>query len=102
MIRNDPKEWGRVVESAVGAHLINYAMSEKFNLNYWREGNHEVDFVLEKNGTLIALEVKSGMESYTQGMTVFEGKFHPDKMLLVGIGGIPIADFLRLDPRELF
>jgi hypothetical protein len=35
-------------------------------------------------------------------MGIFNEKFHPDKMLLVGTGGIPYADFLKINPKELF
>jgi predicted AAA+ superfamily ATPase len=59
MISN-PKEWGRVVESSIGAHLINYGITERFNVFYWREGNSKIDFVIEKKKGLIGLEVKSG------------------------------------------
>ena len=41
-----PDEWGRMVESAIGAHLINHSLSEKFNLHYWRERNEEIDLSL--------------------------------------------------------
>lgn len=56
----DPELWGRLVESSVGTHLLNHSVSERYNLNYWREGKHEVDFVLEKGDKVIGLEVKSG------------------------------------------
>jgi predicted AAA+ superfamily ATPase len=98
----NPKDWGRYVESSVGAHLINNAVSERYNLHYWRDSNKEVDFILEKNGKLIALEVKSGKRAENTGMKTFAGKFHPVKVLLVGTGGIPIEEFLRINPIELF
>lgn len=28
------EEWRRMVESAIGAHLINHLLTEKFNLHY--------------------------------------------------------------------
>jgi predicted AAA+ superfamily ATPase len=98
----NPKDWGRYVESSVGAHLINNAVSERYNLHYWRDSNKEVDFILEKNGKLIALEVKSGKRAENTGMKTFAGKFHPVKVLLVGTGGISIEEFLRINPIELF
>ena len=58
----NPELWGRLVESSVGTHLINYSISERYNLYYWRDGNYEVDFVLEKGDRVIGLEVKSGMK----------------------------------------
>ena len=98
----NPKLWGRLVESSVGAHLLNHAVSERYNLFYWREGNNEVDFILEKGNKVIGLEVKSGASADNAGMRIFNEKFHPDKMLLVGTGGIPYEDFLKINPKELF
>src|SRR5258708_14476496 len=34
-----PEEWGRMVESSIGAHLINYSLVEGFSVSYWRERN---------------------------------------------------------------
>lgn len=101
-ITTNPKEWGRLVESAVGAHLLNFSTTQHYQLCYWREGNSEVDFVLVKNGRVIAIEVKSGRRWENKGMTVFNEKFHPEKLLLVGTGGIGIEDFLRINPGSLF
>ncbi|MCE1168584.1 MAG: ATP-binding protein [Sphingobacteriia bacterium] len=98
----NPKLWGRLVESSIGAHLLNHAVSERYNLNYWREGNNEVDFILEKGEKIIGLEVKSGASADNTGMGKFNERFHPDKMLLVGTGGIPYEDFLKINPKELF
>jgi predicted AAA+ superfamily ATPase len=98
----NPKLWGRLVESSVGAHLINNSVSERYNLHYWREGNHEVDFILEKGDKLIGLEVKSGAGIENSGMGVFNEKYHPSKIFLVGTGGIPYEEFLKINPKELF
>ncbi|HPY58777.1 MAG: ATP-binding protein [Bacteroidales bacterium] len=98
----NPELWGRLVESSVGTHLINNSIPERYNLYYWREGNHEVDFILEKGDKVIGLEVKSGMKAENTGMGVFAEKFHPEKVLLVGTGGIPYEEFLKINPRELF
>lgn len=98
----NPKLWGRLVESSVGAHLLNHSVSERYNLHYWRESHNEVDFILEKGDKVIGLEVKSGASVDNEGMGIFNEKFHPDKMLLVGTGGIPYEDFLKINPKELF
>ncbi|MFM9075375.1 MAG: DUF4143 domain-containing protein, partial [Bacteroidota bacterium] len=42
-----PEAWGRWVESAVGAHLLNHQYRDDYTLHYWRQGSLEVDFVLE-------------------------------------------------------
>lgn len=98
----NPKLWGRLVESAVGAHLINHSISERYNLYYWREGNNEVDFILEKGNRVIGLEVKSGMKAHNAGINIFAQRFQPQKVLLVGTGGIPYEQFLKINPKELF
>ncbi len=98
----NPKLWGRLVESSVGAHLLNYSISERYNLYYWREGVNEVDFILEKGDKRIGLEVKSGASADNAAMGIFNEKFHPNKMLLVGTGGIPYDEFLKINPKELF
>ena len=97
-----PELWGRLVESSVGTHLMNHSISDRYNLYYWRGGNYEVDFVLEKDDKIIGLEVKSGMKAENAGMGVFAERFHPDKVLLVGTGGIPYEEFLKINPKELF
>jgi hypothetical protein len=48
------------------------------------------------------LEVKSGASADNAGMGIFNAKSHPNKMLLVGAGGIPYEDFLKMNPKELF
>jgi len=98
---NDSKIWGRLVESSIGAHLVNHSLRERYNLYYWREEDKEVDYILEKNGKIVALEVKSGRRSDNSGMRFFSEKFHPAKVLLVGTGGIPYEEFLRINPKDL-
>ena len=51
----------------MGAHLINHSISDRYNLYYWHEGNFEVDFVLEKGGKVVGLEVKSGAHADNEG-----------------------------------
>lgn len=90
---------GRIVESAVGAHLYNTAASN-VRLHYWRRGSHEVDFVLQRGPRLVAIEVKSGsgrrgVTTELPGMRAFEGQYRPLRSLLVGEGGIPLEDFLK-------
>ena len=97
-----PDEWGRMIESAIGSHLINHSLTEKLNLHYWRERDDEVDFVIERKGKVISLEVKSGAAGSTSGMTAFKKKFNPDKVLLIGNAGLPWQDFLTLSPTSLF
>lgn len=102
-IIQQPDQWGRIVESAVGAHLVNYARQEGFHLYYWREGNDEVDFVIEHRGKTVAIEVKSSaIRNNLSGMENFRRQFQPTKLLLVGQTGLKWQEFLTINPIELF
>jgi len=93
--RADHEFWGRLTESAVGAHLANAAASGQCELFYWREGNREVDFVLKKGRTVVGLEVKSGRAPHAHsGLAAFSEAFKPRRTLLVGGDGIPVEEFL--------
>ena len=93
----DREHWGRLTESAVGAHLANAAASGQCELFYWRERNREVDFVLRVGRKLIAIEVKSGRSQYVlAGMQAFNAAFKPDRLLLVGGDGIAVDEFLQM------
>jgi predicted AAA+ superfamily ATPase len=99
--RGDTNFWGRLVESAVGAHLLNIAKAKNLGLHYWRQRDKEVDFVLQRGKKLVAIEVKSGARREAlSGMAAFSKAFSPKHKLLVGADGISIADFLRSDLSE--
>jgi hypothetical protein len=93
--RADHEFWGRLTESAVGAHLANAAARGLCELYYWREGNREVDFVLRSGRVVVALEVKSGRAPLAHpGLAAFSEAFKPKRTLLVGGDGIPVEEFL--------
>lgn len=50
--------WGRLVESAMGAHVANAAATGDCSAYYWRERNRKVDFIVRAGKKLVALEVK--------------------------------------------
>src|SRR2546425_418696 len=58
--RRDREFWGRLVESAVGAHLANAAAAGDCEVFYWRDRNAQGDFVLRAGKSVTALEVQSG------------------------------------------
>jgi predicted AAA+ superfamily ATPase len=93
--RADHEFWGRLVESAVGAHLANAAVVGECELFYWRDHNREVDFVVCRGRELTAIEVKSGRTHEAQpGLAAFAEVFKPRRRLLVGGDGIPLEEFL--------
>lgn len=93
--RADREFWGRLVESAIGAHLANAAAAGRCELFYWRERNHEVDFVVKVGRRLLAVEAKSGRAPPVHaGTEAFVRSFRVYRSLLVGGDGIPVDDFL--------
>ena len=96
----DRSFWGRLVESAVGAHLFNTRTPE-LHLHYWRHRDREVDFVLARGPRLAAIEVKSGARRTSlSGLEGF-GERHADcKTILAGEGGVPLGEFLSVPARE--
>jgi hypothetical protein len=97
--RTDAAFWGRLVESAVGAHLANAAAAGELELFYWRERSREVDFVIRSGRRVTAIEVKSGRTPQSlAGMAAFAADFHPERQLLVGEGGIELGEFLARPP----
>jgi len=97
-----PDLWGRLVESAIGAHLLNHSLSEGFSIHYWLDHHNEVDFVIQKKEILIGLEVSSGDSHKRSGMKAFQERYQPARVLLIGKSGIPWEEFLQFNPGELF
>lgn len=103
--RVDPAEWGRLVESAVGAHLANRAMTDDYELFYWRnERRQECDYVLRKGQALVAIEVKSGSVDKTVGFEKFKEQFADivTAAFIVGPHALPLEDFFIMDLKSLF
>ncbi len=90
-VRADSTVWGRLVETAVGTHLVRAGL----DVRWWRDGNYEVDYVVTRAGRVTAIEVKAGYRRTSlPGMARFSDRFRPDRRLLVGADGISLDDFL--------
>lgn len=101
--RGDSEYWGRVVETAVGASLVNGTVGRDIQVWYWAAGHLEVDYVLQRGKDLVAIEVKSGrLKTTLPGMAAFKAAAKVRKSLLVGPQGIPLEDFLVTDPAVWF
>jgi uncharacterized protein len=89
--------WGRLVESAVGAHLLN----SRTETLYWRDRNREVDFVARDGAKLAAIEVGSGArKGALPGISEFRSRYPSARPLLVGAQGIPVEEFLSSPPAR--
>jgi hypothetical protein len=89
--------WGRLVENAVGAFLLSGLQSVEYTVSYWRQGNHEIDFVVARGRDVWAIEVKSGRSGKTSGLARFRSQYPEAKVLLVGGPGIPLETFFSKD-----
>ncbi len=99
--KQDKDFWGTLVESSVGASLMNGIKGENIELFYWSSRNREVDFILSRGEALVAIEVKSGRRKVAlPGIDTFSKEFPVKRKLLVGAQGIPIADFLVTSPSQ--
>jgi uncharacterized protein len=76
-IQSDPAWFGRVFEAAIGSHLLNISKE----LYYWRDGNHEIDFVITKNNETIGIEVKSNHNTGSSGTEKFRYCFPHAKLV---------------------
>ena len=91
--REDGGFWGRLMESAVGAHLCN--SGRYIDVCYWRDRDDEVDFVLQQGSKTVAIEVKSARRVRpVPGLEEFKRRFRPRRTLVVGSGSMPLEEFL--------
>jgi predicted AAA+ superfamily ATPase len=100
--KSNPVLWGRWIESAIGAHLLNQSLTHSFQIYYWRERNDEVDFIIERGEKVIAIEVKTNPQKQTKGMEAFAKQWKPYKVLMVGQQGFSWQEFLKLPVENLF
>lgn len=99
--KSDREFHGRLVESAVGAHLANAAAAGECELFYWRERGREVDFIVRSRNRLVAIEVKSGRAPQAHaGTAAFSEAFKVRRTLLVGGDGVTLEDFLGRSVSE--
>lgn len=99
--KSDPEYWGRLVESAIGAALVNGLKGTQAELFYWSSRNREVDFVLQRGENLVAIEVKSNLRKTSlPGIEAFSKEFRVKRKLLVGAQGIPLQEFLVTPPEK--
>ena len=95
----DAQHRGRLVETAVGAHLLSEPTLE---VTYWRERDREVDYVVRRGREITAIEVASGRAKSTlPGVDRFMRTFGNARALLVGAGGMPLEEFLLTPPGDL-
>ena len=95
------EEWGRRVETAIGAHLVNTA-PRGVQVSWWRERDREVDFVLGDGQRLLGIEVSAGRRKASlPGLGAFASTYHDARTLLIGAQGLSIEAALNSTAAEL-
>jgi len=100
--RTDGAWYGRIVENAVGAHLLNRLQGAEWSVTYWREGNQEVDFVVRRGSRVWGVEVKSGRAGRLSGLAVFRRRHPAAKAWVLGAEGVELETFFDRDPADFF
>jgi predicted AAA+ superfamily ATPase len=100
--RSDPEQWGRLVENAVGAAILNQLEGTAYDLYYWREKDQEVDYVLHAPGRTWAIEVKSSRMKNAHGLRRFLDRYPDARPFIVGGTGMPLEEFFRTPLTEIF
>lgn len=94
--------WGRLVENAVGAHLLNGLQGPDWSITYWRDGDLEIDFVVAHGNKLWALEVKSGRPAKASGVPAFRKRYPGANVWLLGEEGLRLKEFFGKPAIEWF
>jgi predicted AAA+ superfamily ATPase len=100
--RQDSAAWGRLVENAVGAYLLNNLTGPAHAIYYWRQKDYEVDFVIKTPKEIWAVEVKSGKSGIARGLSEFMKKYKKAHPLFLGYGGMQLERFFKTNPAEIF
>jgi hypothetical protein len=79
--------YGRLVENAVGAALIN----NEEKVFYWTERDKEVDFIVQRSQDILALEVKTGNDSHAPGLKTFLSRYPEAKPVRIGGRGADLS-----------
>ena len=102
-VRENPSLWGRLVENAVGASLVNNNAGKGVEVFYWRERDHEIDFVLRRGEKVLGIEVKTAGHENPKGMESFLKKFPGAKVITVAVrgGDMVVEEFISMSVDEI-
>lgn len=72
-------------------------IERQYGLLLRRDNNEEVDFIIVRGESIVAIEVKSGRNTANSGMGTFISKYHPKYSLVVGGNAMPLEKFFAGD-----
>lgn len=78
--RQDRAFYGRLVENAVGAALLNDGES----VFYWSDRDKEVDFIVQRGTDILAVEVTIGNGHPVPGLRTFQSRYPEAKSVRIG------------------
>lgn len=90
-----------------GAFMENYVLQSlmpqlKRKPSYWTsEGKAEVDFLIQKNDTIIPVEVKATDNTASKSLGVYIKKYSPEKALIVSSRNVSVKDMIFEVPHSL-
>jgi predicted AAA+ superfamily ATPase len=97
--------WGRLVENLVGAHLLSTLSATRYTISYYRERYRgkdlEVDFIVSDGDRIWAIEVTTAKTHTRAGLEYFLSKYPNAKTIIIGLGGIPVEDFLASSAEKI-
>lgn len=100
-MQTDTTWYGRVLENAVGAHLLNHLPTPEWSVTYWRDGIKEMDFVVTHGHQTWGIEVKSGTPRNMSGLVAFHKAYPDARVLVIGAEGIDPERFFSCSPELL-
>jgi len=100
--RREGNWWGRLVENAAGAHLLNELQGTQWSVTYWRDGDGEVDFVVNHGTQVWAVEVKSGRSGKQGGVEAFRQAYPKAKVWRIGADGLKLEEFFSRPATHWF
>jgi len=103
-LRKNPILWGRLLENVVGASLVNNNVGKAAEVYYWRERDHEIDFVLKQGERVLGIEVKTTNSKKPKGAEPFLKKFSGAKVITAAIqgGDVTVEELISLSVDEIF
>ncbi len=85
--------WGRLAENAVGARLLQDLVGPEWSVTYWREGDAEVDYVVQLGSRVWAIEVKSGRPRSASGLEAFRRRYPSSEPWIIGGDGLSLTNY---------
>ena len=72
--------YGRLIENAVGATLLNADES----VFYWSDRDKEVDFIVQRGNDILAIEVTAGGGHPVPGLRTFQNRYPEARPVRIG------------------